>query len=42
MALQVRIRPDDPTPPYEQVRAQIAAAIAAGDVPTGTRIPPVR
>ena len=42
MALQVRIRPEDPTPPYEQVRAQIAAAIAAGDVPTGTRIPPVR
>ncbi|GAA1390693.1 GntR family transcriptional regulator [Luteococcus peritonei] len=42
MVLQVQIRDDDPRPPYEQVRAQISSAIATGDLPTGTRIPPVR
>ncbi len=42
MAFQIQLRPDDPMPPYEQVRSQIAAAIAQGDLPTGTRIPPVR
>ena len=30
------------TPPYEQVRAQIAARVAAGDLAAGTRLPTVR
>lgn len=33
---------DDPTPPFEQVRAQIAARVARGDLPAGTRLPTVR
>lgn len=42
MSLAIRIRDEDPTPPYEQLRAQIATAIATGQLATGTRIPPVR
>lgn len=38
----VSIDPTDETHPYEQVRAQLAAAVAAGDLPPGTRLPPVR
>jgi DNA-binding transcriptional regulator YhcF (GntR family) len=38
----VRIAADATTPPYEQVRAQIAEAAARGDLPAGTRLPPVR
>jgi len=30
------------TPPFEQVRGQIAAQIATGVLPAGTRLPPVR
>jgi len=30
------------TPPFEQVRAQIAARAASGDLPEGTRLPTVR
>lgn len=30
------------TPPYEQVRAQIAARVASGDLAAGTRLPTVR
>lgn len=30
------------TPPFEQVRAQIAAQIADGTLTAGTRLPPVR
>jgi DNA-binding transcriptional regulator YhcF (GntR family) len=30
------------TPPFEQVRAQIAAQIASGSLTPGTRLPPVR
>ena len=33
---------DSPVPPYEQVRARIAELAAAGDLPAGTRLPPVR
>jgi DNA-binding transcriptional regulator YhcF (GntR family) len=33
---------DSPTPPYEQVRAQIVALAANGDLPPGTRLPTVR
>ena len=36
------VDPDSPVPPYEQVRAGIAAAAAAGDLPAGHRLPPVR
>ena len=32
----------DPTPPYEQVRKQIAAAIGAGGFAVGDRLPSVR
>ena len=42
MTMTVRVRPEDPTPPYEQLRAQIAAAIATGELATGERLPPVR
>lgn len=38
----VSIRPDDPTPPYEQLRRQIAFAISAGQLTPGTRLPTVR
>jgi GntR family transcriptional regulator len=31
-----------PVPPYEQVRAQIAAMIGSGTLPAGTRLPPIR
>jgi DNA-binding transcriptional regulator YhcF (GntR family) len=30
------------TPPFEQVRAQLAARITDGELPAGTRLPPVR
>lgn len=30
------------TPPYEQIRGQIAALVAAGALPPGTRLPAVR
>lgn len=42
MSLSVRLRIDDPTPPFEQLRAQIASAIAAGVLPAGSRLPTVR
>ena len=31
-----------PVPPFEQVRAQLAADIADGHIAAGTRLPPVR
>ena len=31
-----------PTPPYEQIRAQIAAAIDSGQLEEGTRLPSLR
>ncbi|WP_301408757.1 GntR family transcriptional regulator [Luteococcus sp.] len=42
MSLAIRIRDEDPTPPYEQLRAQIATAIATGELTDGTRLPSVR
>lgn len=33
---------DDPTPPYEQLRAQVAGRVSGGDLPAGTRLPTVR
>ncbi|MDN4162674.1 GntR family transcriptional regulator [Nocardioides abyssi] len=32
----------DPTPPFEQLRAQVARRAAAGELPAGTRLPTVR
>ena len=34
--------PRSPVPPYEQVRAQLARQVQAGDLPPGTRLPTVR
>jgi DNA-binding transcriptional regulator YhcF (GntR family) len=40
--MDIRIDPDSPTPPYEQVRLRVAELAAAGDLPAGTKLPPVR
>lgn len=42
MNASVRIDPADPTPPYEQLRRQLAALITAGALAEGTRLAPVR
>ncbi len=42
MTFAVRVVASDPTPPFEQVRRQLADAIADGALPTGTRLPTVR
>lgn len=36
------IDPRSPEPPYEQVRRQLAEQIELGDLPAGTKLPPVR
>ncbi|MGA7281747.1 MAG: GntR family transcriptional regulator [Acidimicrobiia bacterium] len=38
----IRVNPDDPTPAYEQIRAQITAMAAHGTLPTGARLPTIR
>ena len=38
----ITLDPRSATPPFEQVRGQIAAQIASGELPAGTRLPPVR
>ena len=38
----VRIDHGSPAPPYEQVRSQVVALVAAGDLLPGDRLPPVR
>jgi GntR family transcriptional regulator len=38
----VGVDPDSPTPPYEQIRAQVATMIAAGTLPPGEQLPPIR
>ncbi|MFN2556982.1 MAG: GntR family transcriptional regulator [Nitriliruptorales bacterium] len=38
----VEINPASDLPPYEQLRRQVAALIAVGSLPTGTRLPPIR
>lgn len=38
----ITLDPSSSIPPYEQVRAQIAAQIADGTLTAGTRLPPVR
>lgn len=38
----IEVDPDSPTPPYEQIRSQIAAMISSGVLPAGTQLPPIR
>jgi DNA-binding transcriptional regulator YhcF (GntR family) len=38
----IDLNPASATPPFEQVRAQLAARIASGDLIAGTKLPPVR
>lgn len=38
----VRLDPTSAVAPYEQIRAQLAAGIAAGSIVAGTRLPTVR
>jgi GntR family transcriptional regulator len=38
----VEIDPDSPTPPYEQLRQQIARMIASGTLRPGARLPSIR
>jgi DNA-binding transcriptional regulator YhcF (GntR family) len=38
----VGIQADSPVPPFEQIRAQIAARARDGRLPAGSRLPPVR
>ncbi|CAN5606934.1 GntR family transcriptional regulator [soil metagenome] len=42
MSLVLTLDPDDPTPPYEQLRRQLADLIAAGRLGPGDRLPPLR
>ncbi|WP_298804568.1 GntR family transcriptional regulator [uncultured Pseudokineococcus sp.] len=41
-ALRVVVTEDDPTPPYEQVRAQLADLVTTGALGPGERLPPLR
>src|SRR4051794_26431993 len=40
--LPLRVDPASTTAPFEQVRTQVAALVAQGDLPPGTRLPTVR
>lgn len=42
MSLVLTLDPDDPTPPYEQLRRQLADLITAGKLGPGDRLPPLR
>ena len=42
MTLRMTIDASSPVPPYEQVRAQVAALVDAGELTAGTRLPSVR
>ncbi|MGN6612956.1 MAG: GntR family transcriptional regulator [Angustibacter sp.] len=42
MNLSLTLDPDDPTPPYEQLRRQLAELITAGLLAPGDRVPPLR
>lgn len=42
MTVAIRVDAADPTPPFEQVRRQLAGAIQAGTLVVGTRLPTVR
>ncbi|WP_246099904.1 GntR family transcriptional regulator [Tessaracoccus rhinocerotis] len=38
----LRVDPTLPTPPFEQIKAQITAQRASGELPADQRLPPVR
>jgi DNA-binding transcriptional regulator YhcF (GntR family) len=38
----ITVDPGSPTPPYEQIRAQIATMIEAGTLSAGTQLPTIR
>ncbi|MWV50320.1 GntR family transcriptional regulator [Rathayibacter sp. VKM Ac-2803] len=42
MTLDLRIDPEAAAAPFEQIRERIAAQVAAGELPLGARLPPVR
>jgi GntR family transcriptional regulator len=42
MTVGISVDLGSPTPPYEQIRLQISALIAAGGLTAGTRLPAVR
>ncbi|MEO8461875.1 MAG: GntR family transcriptional regulator [Chloroflexota bacterium] len=42
MTVALRLDPGDPTPPYEQLRRQLATAIESGLLQSGSRLPTVR
>jgi len=42
MSSTLTVNPDDPTPPYEQLRRQLVDLIEAGTLKGGERLPPLR
>jgi len=42
MSSALTVTPDDPTPPYEQLRRQLVELIEAGQLVEGERLPPLR
>lgn len=38
----LRVDPESPVPPYEQIRAQVVTMVASGVLPSGTRLPTIR
>ena len=40
--MNLSVDPDDPTPPYEQLRRQVADLVGAGVLRSGDRLPPLR
>jgi DNA-binding transcriptional regulator YhcF (GntR family) len=40
--VNLHVDPDDPTPPYEQLRRQLADLVASGALAPGDRLPPLR
>jgi GntR family transcriptional regulator len=42
MSSALIVNPDDPTPPYEQLRRQLADLIESGQLVEGERLPPLR
>jgi DNA-binding transcriptional regulator YhcF (GntR family) len=42
VSVVLTLDPDDPTPPYEQVRRQLADLITAGQLGPGDRLPSLR
>jgi DNA-binding transcriptional regulator YhcF (GntR family) len=42
MTLRLSVLATSPVPPYEQIRQQVAALVASGELAAGTRLPSVR